>query len=272
MPDRTHPAPRRRSPLEDWFAYTSGRALRYGPSVTLNRRDDGHDWQPQTFMARLPEDARRELLALARPGRHDAGELLMMQGDMTDHVLVLGSVRDAGSSACAKISSILADGTEGLLGIRVSGDVVGETAAIRGTARSATVTCCSPVRVHALTRDAFLGFLDRNPVAWRALICVAFGRLDVANRRQLDFAAFSVAIRLARVLVELVERHGFRSANGHELGVQLSQVELGRLIGAREDAVGRAMQQLKRDGLAVPHYCGTTVTDLDGLRGLARLA
>ncbi|MFF4410227.1 Crp/Fnr family transcriptional regulator [Streptomyces sp. NPDC001262] len=239
--------------------------------MTQDGHGGRHDWQPRTFMARLPEDARRELLAMARTGHHDAGELLMMQGDMTDHVLVLGSVRGAGSSACAKISSILADGTEGILGIRVSGDVVGEAAAVRGSARSATVTCCSPVRVHVLARDAFLGFLDRHPVAWRALLCMTFDRLDAANRRRLDFAAFSVVVRLARVLVELVERHGFRSADGHEPGVHLSQAELGRLIGAREDAVGLAMRQLKRDGLVVTHYCRVTVTDLDGLRSLAQL-
>ncbi|MGW1196217.1 Crp/Fnr family transcriptional regulator [Streptomyces sp. NPDC002536] len=230
-----------------------------------------HDWQPQTFMTRLPEDARRELLAMARTRHHGAGELLMMQGDMADHVLVLGSARDAGSSACAKITSSLADGTESLLGIRVSGDVVGETAAVRGSARSATVTCCSPVHVHVLTRDAFVGFLDRHPTAWRALACTLADRLDAANRRRLDFAAFSVAVRLARALVELVERHGCRTASGHELGVHLSQTELGRLIGAREDAIGLAMRQLKRDGLAVTHYCGVTITDLDGLRRFARL-
>ncbi|MEU1625955.1 Crp/Fnr family transcriptional regulator [Streptomyces sp. NPDC020096] len=217
-------------------------------------------------MARLPEELRQTLLLAARPTQYDAGELLLMQGEKSTHVCVLSSVGYAGSSACAKISVGLANGTESLLGIRVSGDVVGESAAVRGSARSATVTACSPVRVHALTQQAFLGFLNTYPTAWQALACVLADRLEAANRRRLDFAAFNVVTRLARVLVELVERHGVSGESGYEPGVHLSQAELGRLIGAREDAVQLAMRQLQHGNMVVVRYRRVSVTDLDELR------
>ena len=57
-------------------------------------------------------------------------------------------------------------------------------------------------------------------------------RLDWADRLRLSFAGHDVRVHLARVIVELVDRHGYLVAGGYALGVSLSQAELGRLIGA----------------------------------------
>lgn len=222
-------------------------------------------------MAKLPAELRSRFLGSARVLRYEAGEHLMTQGDISTHVYVLSSADPAGSPVCAKITLGLENGAEGLLGVRLSGDVIGESAAVRGTARSATVIACGPTHAHILTRDAFIRLLDEDARAWRALTCVIADRLDTANRRRLDEAAFSVAVRLARALTELVERHGILGEEGHELGVHLSQAELGRLIGAREDAVQLAMRQLRSANAVVVHYRTVIVTDLAELRRFARL-
>jgi CRP/FNR family cyclic AMP-dependent transcriptional regulator len=47
-------------------------------------------------------------------------------------------------------------------------------------------------------------------------------RLDWADRRRLDFAGYDVRTRLARVITELADRHGYETSQGYELGVQLS--------------------------------------------------
>jgi CRP/FNR family cyclic AMP-dependent transcriptional regulator len=222
-------------------------------------------------MARMPEGARSALLSATRCKTYEPGEILMLQGDQSAHICVLSSTGTGESSACAKVSLGMENGTESLLGVRVSGDIVGESAAVRGATRSATVTTCSPVRAHVLSQKAFLEFLDKHPGSWRALTCVVVDRLEAANHRRLDFAAFNVATRLARVLVELVEQHGLKRDSGHELGVHLSQAELGTLIGAREDSINRAMGQLQRENMAIAHYRGVTVTDLHKLRAFAQL-
>jgi CRP-like cAMP-binding protein len=97
-------------------------------------------------------------------------------------------------------------------------------------------------------------------------------QLQWANQRRLEFAGYAVPVRLARVMVELVDRHGFRTDQGHELGIELSQTELGRLIGAGEDAVGQAMRQLRRSGLVTPHYRKVTINDLHDLRLFGELS
>ncbi|WP_176611505.1 Crp/Fnr family transcriptional regulator [Actinomadura sp. WMMB 499] len=171
--------------------------------------DSGREhWPIGTFLAGLKAPLRRELLTIAPEQRVTAGQLLMAQGEPTDQVLVLRA-RGSRSPACVKVVGCLENGAEALLGIRVSGDLVGELAAIRDTDRSATVIACTDGAVHRLPKERFLGFLDRNPEAWRLLATMLGDRLDWANQRRLEFAGYPVDRRLARVAVLLADRHGY---------------------------------------------------------------
>ncbi|MER6944172.1 Crp/Fnr family transcriptional regulator [Nonomuraea sp. NPDC000554] len=223
-------------------------------------------WPTGTLMAVLDERARAEFLALGEPQRFDTGEVIIRQGDPSpDRVYLLRSAR-TGTCACAKVTANLGTGVETLLGIRVSGDLVGEMGVLRGVERSATVTACSPTVAFRIAGKAFLDFLDRNPHIGTAVAAMIADRLQWANQRRLDFAAFDVPVRLARVIGELAGRHGIERADGTDLGVSLSQQELGRLIGARDAAVGKAMRALREGGVLRTSYRRLVITDPDRLR------
>ncbi|WP_067469561.1 Crp/Fnr family transcriptional regulator [Nocardia amamiensis] len=219
-------------------------------------------------MDQLSESSQRDLLALSRPVSVNAGKILIQQGEVRKHVCLLRS-QDVGASACVKITATSRNGNESLLGIRVGGDVVGELAALRNVQRSATVTTCSTTIVHNIPHGRFLDFLNSHNEGWEALCRMIAGRLDWANRRRLDFAGYDVSQRLARVLLELAERHGHESDSGYEIGVRLSQTEMGMLIGAKEDAISLAMRRLRDENLVAPAYRRVTLVDIDRLRVFA---
>jgi CRP/FNR family transcriptional regulator, cyclic AMP receptor protein len=221
-------------------------------------------------MDRLPQELRQQLLTLGGWRSYAVGEVLLAQGAATKHVYLLCST-ESGSSACVKVVASLSSGDGSLFGIRVSGDIVGEIAAIRGSVRTATVVACSALDAYGIGESRFLDFLDRHPVAWKALACVLADRLDGANRRRLDSGAFRAEIRLARVLAELTQRHGRPGPRGWDLGVDLTQSDLGQLIGAKEDTVGRAVSHLKRRGLVVPTYRRIIISDCERLHEFAGL-
>jgi CRP/FNR family cyclic AMP-dependent transcriptional regulator len=223
-------------------------------------------WPAGTLMARLDSDARQALLGLRPTQPYEAGVVLIRQGDLdrTD-VYLIRSTR-LHMPACVKVTASLDNGSETVLGIRISGDIVGELAVLRHAPRSATVTTCTRALIHRIPADAFMGFLGRHPRAWGAVSRMIADQLDWANRRRLDIAGHSVPVRLARVLVELVDRHGYPTPEGYDIGVSLSQAELGRLISAGQDAVGKAMRTLRRAGLVRVRYRRVTVLDLAGLR------
>lgn len=219
-------------------------------------------------MALLSPAARLDLTSLARPIPYPAGSVLISQGEPRTHVYLLRSQHSA-MSACVKVTASSANGFEALLGIRVNGDVVGELAALRDGTRTATVTTCTATITHHIPHNLFVAFLNRHDDTWEAMCRMLADRLDWANRRRLDFAGYDVPNRLARVLLELVERHGRPVAGGHDLGVRLSQTEMGKLIGAKEDAIGQAMRQLRTKGLVTSAYRNVVINDLAGLRTLA---
>ncbi len=216
-------------------------------------------------MARLAADSRRDLLSLSAPRAYPADAVLIRQGEPDTHVYVLRSVRRH-MSTCVKVTGLLENGHEGLLAIRVSGDLVGELAFLRDVRRSATVTTCAPALVHPISREAFLSFLQSHPDAWRAISGMLADKLEWANQRRLDFGGYDVPVRLARALVALVDRHGCPTSDGYDLGVELSHAELGRLIGAGKDAASKAIAILRRRGLVRTSYRRVTVTHLDALR------
>lgn len=226
--------------------------------------DAGAPWPNGTLMARLGSRSQRDLLDLADRRPYSAGQVLINEGEPREHVFVLAS-DDPESDACVKVTATCSNGAETLLGIRVRGDAVGELAALRDGRRTARVTACTKLTAHYISHKDFLAFLHSHEDAWEALCRMIAGRLDWANRRRLDYAGYDVPKRLARVLLELVETYGRPAAGGHDLGVRLSQAELGALIGAKPDAVSLAIRELRTADIVSSTYRNVMINDLVAL-------
>lgn len=153
-----------------------------------------------------------------------------------------------------------------------AGDIVGEIAVLGRRPRTATVTTCSPLIGHPIPVDVFLSYLARRPQAWHAVSLMIADRLDWANLRRLDFAGHDVTVHIARVIVAVLDLYGQRSSNTGELGVSLSQQELGSLVGAGKDAAAKATRRLREMGLIETRYRTIFVRDLAGLRAAAGLS
>ena len=222
-------------------------------------------WLPGSFLEQIGPSAADELLSLARPRLVASGEHLTRQGDRGAEVYLL-QARKAGTAACVKVTSVAHNGAEAMLAIRTVGDLVGEGAALQGRSRVATVTACTEAVAHVVDNQRFLRYLDHNPGAWRALSTMLVDRLAWSNRRRLDFSGYDVKGRLIRVMLELAERHGKPVDQGVDLGVTISQAELGNLVGAKLDAVNQAMRVLRTEGLISYQYRCVRINNLAAMR------
>lgn len=227
-------------------------------------------WVTGTLLSRMDAPTRTALLRVAPARSFPRGTVLIGQDDaLTDFAFILRS-DSPDLTACVKVMGRLADGRDGLLGIRLSGDIVGELGALHRQPRSATVTACSKVWAHKITAAVLMEFLQEHPQAWLALNATIADRLQWANQRRLDFAGFPVHVRLARVLLVLSDQHGRPvEPTGKTLGVALSHEELGMLIGAGKDAVYQAVSMLKRNGFITSAYRSIVIIDEAGLRRVA---
>ncbi|WP_433540451.1 Crp/Fnr family transcriptional regulator [Streptosporangium sandarakinum] len=227
---------------------------------------DDRNWPIGTLLHRLPATARTELLQIGMLRTLPSGHVLIHQGDSSTSVWLL-------LDALVKVTARVESGTEALLAVRVSGDLVGEMAVLNGAPRSATVTTCGHGVYEHIKGPVFISFLQRYPAAALELNRITAERLRWSNQRRLDLAGYETDVCLARVLLALAARHGRREADGVGLniGVPITQAELGGLVGAKEGTVHKALRALATQGLLKSGYRTIVITDPKGLTSFADL-
>ncbi|MFG2000897.1 Crp/Fnr family transcriptional regulator [Spirillospora sp. NPDC048911] len=230
------------------------------------RESSSRSWPAGTFLSRLSEQARARLLGLGQFHPVPPQRELVRQGEPGGSVWLL-------IDALVKVSARVENGTESLLALRVSGDLIGEMAVLGESVRSATVTTCGRAVVSQIKGGAFVDFLQHHPAVALTLNQMTIDRLRWSNQRRLDFAGYETSRCLARVILALVERHGLPGPDGIDLGIPLTQAELGGLVGAKEATVQKALRELASQGLVTtPGRRRVIIIDLPGLREFADLA
>ena len=136
-----------------------------------------------------------------------------------------------------------------LLAVRGPGALLGEVSAVDGGPRSASVAALEPVEAVVLTAAVFVDFLRSHAAAATVLLQLVVARLRDADRKRIEFAAYDIASRVARRLVELAERFGEPDDKGVRITVALSQDELAGWVGASREAVAKALRVLRDRGL-----------------------
>ncbi|GII94587.1 Crp/Fnr family transcriptional regulator [Sinosporangium siamense] len=234
--------------------------------MTFHHSPEGNrGWSAGTLLARMAEDDRRGLLELSTPRVYSGGHELIRQGEPSGPVYLL-------LDALVTVTASVENGIETLIGIGVSGDIVGEMAVIDDCPRFASVTLCRKSLVGRIPGPAFMGYLQRHPSVPLVLGRILSDRLRHAHRRRLEFTGYDVDIRLARALLELARLHGRRQPEGLDIGVPLSQAELGALIGATEGSVQRALRQLAARSWVRTKHRGVLITNHEALTRFAELA
>jgi CRP/FNR family transcriptional regulator, cyclic AMP receptor protein len=224
--------------------------------------DDGLD-DRVPFLARLEKADRAALLSLGHEMHFPPRGVLLHQSEPSSHVLFI-------VQGWTKVTAAAANGYEALLALRGPGDVIGESAALTGRTRSATVTALEQVRTVAVQRERFTEFLARSPAVSFALLGLTSDRTRAADRRRLEFASMTVRERFATLLLDLVRTHGRRTADGLEISVPLSKQELAGSVGASREAVQRLLKELRERGVVVTGRRALVIVRPDVLRRIAR--
>jgi CRP/FNR family transcriptional regulator, cyclic AMP receptor protein len=143
-----------------------------------------------------------------------------------------------------RISVPSPEGREIVLAILQPGEVFGEIALLDGKERTAdAMTGCD---LAVLERRDVMEFLERQPNAWPRLVEVLCGRLRASDLHMAELAMQPLPVRLAKVLL--------RMAHSEALGrpadrVQVSQRELGNIVGAARESVNKMPERMAAVGL-----------------------
>ena len=220
---------------------------------------------PGGFWALLNDAERDSLLSAGRSSMFRPGDTMCVEGEPGTHVFVV-------VSGWVKIVSVTADGREMVLGLRGYGDVVGELAGDAGGYRTATVQAISLVQSLIVPYHRFSAFLDTHNSAARAYRHVVTQRWGDAAQMLRSRSVHTGPQRIARLLLDLAERHGNANGDAIVVTIPLSQTELASLAGASRATVTRAFAGWRRRGLVDTGRRQVTITSVTAFRRVAGAA
>ncbi|MEU7972439.1 Crp/Fnr family transcriptional regulator [Micromonospora sp. NPDC049089] len=208
------------------------------------------DYGASGLVAHLPQDEWHRVQGTGIPVRFEPRDVLLRQGDTTQHVHVV-------LAGCVKIVRSESDGSRAILTLRAAGDVVGDLAAVDLQPRSATVTALTSTVTRLLTGPQFRRFLTR-PAFAAGFAAYTVGRLRTSDAQRVALAVLPVRERLARALIQL-DRES-RRADGQPL-IRLSQAELAELVGTSRNAVVTELTALREAGIVATGRREITIVD-----------
>jgi len=138
------------------------------------------------------------------------------------------------------------------------GEVFGEIALLDGKERTADARAMTDCDLAVLERRDVMEFLERQPNAWPRLVEVLGGRLRASDLQMAELAMQPLPVRLAKVLL--------RMAHSETLGrpadkVEVSQRELGNIVGAARENVNKCLSKWQRSGCVRVEGTWITISD-----------
>ncbi len=199
---------------------------------------------------RLPVPQRRQLVDRAVPRRLVKGESLFLTGEKATCVYVV-------ERGALKLSLSDAEGSETILGLAVTGDLVGEVAALDHSGHPHNAVAVTKSGVIALDAALFVDLVTAHQPA-----ALELARHLCTRERNLTNVLFERTVghgpvRLAGRLLSLSESLGRMSGETIELQLPLAQEELGRLAGMCRESTCKTLMRFRRAG--VVDYRGRTL-------------
>ena len=210
----------------------------------------------------LAPDELEALVAYIIPCNYEAGATIFLMGAAGDSLMTV-------ISGSVGISVSAADGREIRLATFGEGEFFGEIALFDGKKRSATATAITACRLAVLQRRDLLAFLGRQSGIWLKIVEALCSRLRLTDQQIAEVALLPLPVRLAKVLVRIATpKPGVR---GLLWQVNISQGELGKIVGASRESVNRCFRDWQRGGVLAVKEGTITILDRSGLEQLAEI-
>jgi CRP/FNR family cyclic AMP-dependent transcriptional regulator len=186
----------------------------------------------------LVASERDAIVGRARMRQFAAGEPIFLMGSPGGSMMAV-------LSGTVRISIPSREGREIVLAVLQPGEVFGEIALLDGKERTADAYAMTSCALAVLERRDVLEFLERQPDVWPRVVEVLCDRLRATNRQMAEVAMQQLPVRLAKALlrmtyVETLSRPVDR--------VNVSQRELGNIVGAARESVNKCLNEWQRSG------------------------
>lgn len=209
--------------------------------------ESGGTWPPDSFLGRLSEAERAALLSLGGGATvYPPGNTLLLDGDPRGGFIVLIHQ--------GQVKVVMEDeqGKDYLVGIRQRGDLLGEMSYISQLPRSASVVAINSVWATSVAWEKLSTYLRMHPMVWQTIARLLADRLRESDENGREIHSDSVALRVAKLLRNLVDM--FDEPDTVGTVIPLSQVEVAQLARAAQVTVNRVLREFRDRGVVRTEY------------------
>ena len=157
-------------------------------------------------------------------------------------------------------------GDEVIVTIFSEGDFFGEMALFDGKPRSADALAMESTKIYMLSRNDFLLFLQSNINAMKSILSQLTNRLRSTDDFLEGACFLSVSARLAKKLLDLAESHGQKDGDSVYIDLNLTQKELGDMIGSTRESINKELKILRDKSLITMQENKIQIIDITRLK------
>ncbi len=189
-----------------------------------------------------------------------ARESLFREGDPASSIVML-------MNGTAKLSRLMPDGRQQVLGFRFSGDIMGFT---QGRMYASDAEMLTDGNICRMTRPQLEAMLERFPATQRRLIDLCAQELALTQDQLVTVGRRHAEQRVAAFVLSLAEAARRRGTPPSLFDMPMTRAEIGDLLGLALETVSRAFTALRKRGLV--RELGGHKVELPDMAALAALA
>lgn len=209
-----------------------------------------HDW-----VSELPEALAQEVIQRYVIRTLSDGECLYRQGESSDSCFRVISGK-------LKICNFNHDGLEFLHTYLIEGDCIGDPGLIINEPRMNCAFACGQTKIGVLRQADFNDLYKSQPEISMAINRVMSRRLRFMFMLAEDASLLPLSQRLARAIVRIGHSLGQVNADGSATIEGISHDELGKIVCAARQSVGRELKKLEQDGAIEIQYGKLIINDI----------
>ena len=209
----------------------------------------------------MPDELLREISAKVSNKFLKKDETLFFKGDIGDALYIIKKGK-------IKISIPTEEGEELIISIFSDGDFFGELSLLDKAPRSADAVAITDTELLVLRRDVFYTYLFERKQAIEAIMSTLCKRLRKTDDFLADLCYTSVPKRLVKTLIELSERFGKKFDEKIILDLEITQSDLGAMLGVTRETVNRELMKLKLQGILTKEKKKIIINDFKKLLDL----
>lgn len=191
------------------------------------------------LLSTLSDDARRQVLGLARRRRFARGDFIFHEGDPGDtlHLVAKGRIGIRVTTPLGDCAMLLVLG---------AGDNFGEMALISPAPRNATALALEPAETLSIHRDELDELRAREPGVDKFLLDAAVAEVRRLSHQLLEALYVTADKRVLRRLLDLVEI--YQTGSDTTTTIPLTQEELAQLAGTTRPTTNRVLRAAEATG------------------------